>query len=237
MEYLNNCWCLEWKLVQVVSPELYLEKTENRILAPLKNAQYRSPKSPDWNQAYQAVKHDRANSLVQYGRLLFLLKSLAALYILNRYNKDVQYLGYDEMFVSSVDLSFGSSLFSVKMHRIHGLPNDGHYVVSSDYDNCVYIQDYEPSSHQAALGVIEEVKQKVSEITKGKLTDKIRQMTNDGENPDLTQEGISKMCDEIIQKDKVFEQAGLQLHRMGKLQPIMNIRYNVVLNKKQYSKQ
>lgn len=235
MAYLNDCWCLESKLVQVVSPDLYLDKSENRVLAPLKDAQFRSPKSPDWNQAYQAIKHDRAESLVQYGRLIYLLKAMAALYVLNLYNRNEQYLGYDESFVSSVDLSFGSSLFSVKMHRIYGFPNDGHYVVSSYYDNCVYIQDYEPSSRQAAIEVIKELKQKMAEITLPKLTEKVQQLIDAGEQPDLSQESISKIRNEIMQKEKVFEQAGLQLNRLGKLQQILNIRYNVVLNKRQYS--
>lgn len=63
MAYLNDCWCLESKWVQVVSPDLYLEKSENRVLAPLKDAQFRSPQSPDWNQAYQAINTTGPNHL------------------------------------------------------------------------------------------------------------------------------------------------------------------------------
>ena len=75
----------------------------------------------------------------------------------------------------------------------------------------------------------------VAEITLPKLTEKVQQLINAGEQPDLSQESISKMRNEIMQKEKIFEQAGLQLNRLGKLQPILNIRYNVVLNKRQYS--
>ena len=75
----------------------------------------------------------------------------------------------------------------------------------------------------------------VAEITLPKLTEKVQQLINAGEQTDLSQESISKMRNEIMQKEKIFEQACLQLNRLGKLQPILNIRYNVVLNKRQYS--
>lgn len=98
------------KNVIVTSPLFNLTKDENKIFRPLKEAH--KSKGTDWERAYQALKHDRYSSL-SFGTIKNLLHSLGALYLLNIYYRDIKLnLKFFEFF--NIDLSFGSSIFSVK---------------------------------------------------------------------------------------------------------------------------
>lgn len=115
---LNQNWNIEDKTVIISTSNFHFTKEENRILTPLKGADKRS--KVYWAKSYQAVKHDRYNSLY-LGNIKALLQSIAALYLLNIYYKDIKfstkYLEYRKL-----DMSFGSKIFTIK------LPNDGYIV-------------------------------------------------------------------------------------------------------------
>ena len=103
-------WNTHEKVVLVTSPFFNLTKDENRILKPLKAAHKRQ--GTYWERAYQAVKHDRYNSLAR-GNVKALIQSMAALYLLNLYYRqdewNVTYQG-----IRKLDMSVGSAVFSVK---------------------------------------------------------------------------------------------------------------------------
>ena len=103
-------WSTHKKVVLVTSPFFNLTKDENRILKPLKEAHKRQ--GTYWERAYQAVKHDRYNSLAM-GNVKALIHSMSALYLLNLYYRqdewNVSYQG-----VGNLDMSVGSAVFSVK---------------------------------------------------------------------------------------------------------------------------
>ena len=61
-------WKVSNKSVIVSCSKFDLISDDNVTLFPLLNANKRS--KAYWAKCYQAVKHDRANSLVQYGRLI-----------------------------------------------------------------------------------------------------------------------------------------------------------------------
>lgn len=98
------------KVVIVTSPLFNLTKNENKIFKPLKEAHKRQ--GTDWERAYQALKHDRYSSL-SFATIKNLLHSLGALYLLNIYYRDIK-LHSKYLEVSNLDLSLGSSIFSVK---------------------------------------------------------------------------------------------------------------------------
>ncbi|MGL5257835.1 MAG: hypothetical protein ACRC76_12465, partial [Proteocatella sp.] len=75
---LNQNWNIEDKTVIISTSNFHFIKEENRILAPLKGADKRS--KVYWSKSYQAVKHDRYNSLY-LGNIKALLQSIAALYL------------------------------------------------------------------------------------------------------------------------------------------------------------
>ena len=227
MEHLNNKWLLEKKVVNVVSPSLYLEKEENLVLTPLVNAQYRSPRSSIWNQAYQAVKHDRANSLSEWGRIRFLLQGLAALYVLNLYYKDDKYLDLTMSAKNDMDSSFGSSLFSVKVHKINGIFSTGEYYKSTDYDECVFIEDYEPTTKEIVLKTLAVKVASKERFIKAESERLEKEKIAKGETPTLEWKeeiriSISQKVNTALQKDNSISDC------------VKNLLFDVVLNKQQY---
>ena len=125
---LNAKWGIENKVVMVVSGNFYLTQEENRVLMPLNKADERS--KTIWSKAYQAVKHDRYNSLY-LGNIKALLHSLAALYLLNVYYRDIKF-STNYFDVHKLDMSMGSKVFSLKepdqvsiANAINGIRSNG----------------------------------------------------------------------------------------------------------------
>ena len=108
---LNKKWKIADKVVVVVASNFNLTKEENRILMPLKKADERS--KTVWAKAYQAVKHDRYNSLY-LGNIKALLQAMAALYLLNIYYRDIKF-STKYLEIHKLDMSLGSKIFSLKM--------------------------------------------------------------------------------------------------------------------------
>ncbi len=110
LKLIDIKWQTHNKVVTIVSPTFNFTKDENRILKPLKEAHKR--KGTYWERAYQAVKHDRYSSL-QQGNVKAFIQALAALYLLNIYYRNESWITKFQS-ISSVDYSFGSSIFTVK---------------------------------------------------------------------------------------------------------------------------
>lgn len=110
LKLIDIKWQTHNKVVMIVSPMFNFTKDENRILKPLKEAHKR--KGTYWERAYQAVKHDRYSSL-QQGNVKAFIHALAALYLLNIYYRNESWITKFQN-ISSVDYSFGSSIFTVK---------------------------------------------------------------------------------------------------------------------------
>lgn len=90
------------KMVYVSCPMFNLTKDNNRMFRPLNKAH--KTQGTAWESAYQAIKHDRYESLSK-GTVRNLLHALGALYLLNIYNRNVKlYSKYTE--VSKLDFSF-----------------------------------------------------------------------------------------------------------------------------------
>lgn len=98
------------KIVMITCPLFNLVKEPNKIFRPLKESH--KPKGTDWERAYQAVKHDRYSSIKE-GTLLSFIHAMGALYLLNIYYKDIK-LSCKYLDIHKLDLSLGSSIFSVK---------------------------------------------------------------------------------------------------------------------------
>lgn len=109
--HLDDIWSICSKKVIVSSTKFYFKKEENRILILSKKARKRS--GVKWNKAYQAVKHNRKNSL-KHGNIINLINALGALYILNIYymNRQIE-LGASNNPSQSFDSRFGSDIFAV----------------------------------------------------------------------------------------------------------------------------
>ncbi len=115
---LNQKWNLDNKKVVISASNFSFTKEENQILTPLKQANERS--KVYWAKSYQAVKHDRYNSLHQ-GTIKAVLQAMGALFLLNIYYKDISMsTKYSEY--KKLDMSFGSKIFTLP------LPNDNYVI-------------------------------------------------------------------------------------------------------------
>lgn len=234
--HLNSLWNLESKVVLVVSPILFLEKDENLILTPLKDAQYRQPKSAEWEKAYQAVKHDRAESLKTWGRLIYLLQSLAALYVLNIYNRNAHYTNLSDLKGSNIDWGLGSELFSVKISpESEDKSIRRAYQKKSDYDECIYIIKHTDETNNAMKDFLE----KIDKITLGRaFTEALKQlgikMGGESETVSVPEDGQDKVIElaNKLRRELYKEEYTKHVSEMRKLYNDMVIE--AVLNKNQY---
>lgn len=110
LKLIDDTCNISSKIVLILSPLFNLTDENNKIIKPLKNAYKR--KGTNWEKAYQALKHDRYSS-IHYATIRNLIHALGALYLLNIYYRDISfYAKYID--VNKLDLSLGSSIFSVK---------------------------------------------------------------------------------------------------------------------------
>ena len=228
MAHLNGMWKLDSKVVSVVSPYMLFEREENRILRPLHKAMKRGSSSADWNKAYQAVKHNRVKELKK-GSIKHLLHGLAALYILNLYYKETVIEKLSEPDAKNVNRNFGSELFAVKIHQISGLSTDGHYSKKEDYDECIYITDYEDDTRVKAIEALTEMNGFLQKKSLQIITEKANEVAKKGES--INEEWINN------NRSKIFVDAlhsvNPQLTQRLKAS-LAGLRYNIVLNKQQY---
>lgn len=228
IKYLNDLWKLDKKVVFVVSPNIYFDIEDNRVLRPFHKAMKRGKSSSDWNKAYQAVKHNRVKELKK-GNIKNLLHGLSALYILNIYYKNERVDNISAKDRSLINLSFGSSLFSIKLHKVNGLTIEGEYNKKIDYDECVYIEDHEKESKEKAIKSMIEMNNYVNNGMKEKLIELIKEKVSLGES--ISQEWIESM------RLKVFRQLfPIKDYKLAKRlnDDLNNIQYDIVLNKHQY---
>lgn len=228
MNHLNNIWRLEDKVVLVVSPNIYFDNDENKILKPLNKASKRGTSSADWNKAYQAVKHNRIKELKK-GNIKHLLHGLAALYVLNLYYRDLQIKDLKDSEKSRIDASFGSDLFAVKIHTISGLGADGIYEKKDDYDECVYIEVHEAKSKDAALKAFKSLNAYFNSNGIAELQKMINERRKSG--LEVTQEWIDQVKPEVAKK--VFPIKDYELGRQIR-NNLSNVHYDIVLNKQQF---
>lgn len=149
--------CKTHKKVVVVSCVSFnLTKEENLYFKPLKEAHKRQ--GADWEKAYQALKHDRYSSLSK-GTVKSLLHAMGALFLLNIYFKNVKltarYLG-----ASKLDLSFGSSIFSVKRPSdkyVIDIINNHDIMDCLQADESPFVMKYTDSCYKAVLDANQKV--------------------------------------------------------------------------------
>ncbi len=228
MNHLNTLWNLDAKVVMVVSPNVYFEKDENKILRPLHKAHKRGTSSSDWNKAYQAVKHNRVKELAK-GNIKNLLHGLAALYVLNLYYKDEQIKNLTEKDKHTVNRGFGSDLYAVNVHTTAGLKADGQYEKNANYDECVFIEDYEPKSKKVACEAMAEMNNYLQQQSLAELNKLMKEKASKGEVPTI--EWINQVRPQIMKKILPIKD-----YQLGKkfTSGLNGLLYDIVLNKHQY---
>lgn len=149
-------WETHNKTVMVVAPFFNFTQKENKELKPLKKAHKKG--GTYWERNYQAVKHDRYNSL-HLGNVKALLHALAALYLLNLYlRNDSWKVKFSD--VSKIDYSLGSKIFAVKQPIV----NDDWYGNRPILSESPYIIQYQKSHYQKMEELQQESDEKITKF-------------------------------------------------------------------------
>lgn len=109
IKFLEDKWTLSKKKIRIINTNIDLSEPK-RILTPLNKASGRGTSGPKWKRDYQAIKHDRFNS-IKKATVKNVLDSLAALFILNLYNRNLSLKLDNVLSKQNIDLSMGSNLF------------------------------------------------------------------------------------------------------------------------------
>ena len=225
---LVDKWKIDKKIVLVSNSSLFFEKDENIALTPLHKAHKRGSSGADWAKAYQAVKHDRSNSLKK-GTVKMFIRALAALYLLNIYYRDENISLEHDCTGGSHDFSLGSSMFSVKCHGKGSiLQMDGSYPKNADFDECVYLSVPDKEKYQKVFQLVKDREDQALHLAIEKLEEEVNHV------PDpiaYFKTHAKTRLDELRQQmlEKLMKDQALQI---GKFMIDMN--YDGVLNKNQY---
>jgi hypothetical protein len=164
MEFLENKWLLSKKKVILSAQNFYFTNTDNKILTPLLKSNKRGTSGSDWKKAYQAVKHNRTFSLTK-GNLKYLIRALAALYLLNIYYKNDPFdLGKDSQ-ATSFPINLGSEVFSIKLEKNVTVDDKGIYKKPGDFEESVYFLKWTDESAKVFNESTAAFNQKVQELT------------------------------------------------------------------------
>ena len=234
IKLLEEKWLLSKKTIFVSSPFFYFKDEVNLTIKPLHKAFKRGTSSSRWQQAYQAVKHDRINNYKR-GNIGNLLQALGALYILNIYYRDANFDSVSDKDASNIDWGLGSDIFSVKVsHETNSASANMIYVKKEDYDECIYIVKHTDETAKAFMTVMQGVnKQYIIQILnelKISLNDRIKsgEMILDSETINMQ---VSALVEE--KKDKVMSGI-LEKEKFAIKRAFEGLRFEAVLNHHQF---
>lgn len=227
---LENKWHLSKKKVQISATNFYFNLDKNRVFTPLNKANKRGTSSSDWQKAYQAVKHSRVESLTK-GNLKNLIWAMAGLFVLNLYYKDNIYeLGKDAT-GTNFDNGFGSSIFSVKIHKNQTISIGVDYSKDADFDECIYLVKSTDVTRNVVRDAIKVLNEKVAEKQSINILDaaskQIAEMTTF--NHDELNEKLKNIKPATVDIKQVAIENG-QLLRTA----LEGLKYEAILNKQQY---
>ena len=225
LKYLNKIWSLDKKIVIISSYNCF---QSNRIIEPFQQKEKRSGSNKNtysWNNSYQNLKHDRANSL-EYGSIAYLFDIMAALYVLNLYYKDDSYeLGKDSI-SSNFDPQVGSNIFSIKLHKSQNINIMGGFNKEADFEECTFLVKPTDKATEYLTKTIEEINEENKQIKMNKLVEQFK-----SEKFSTAEEAI-KLLKEKAQQKQPDNFTSLLMQRISEINKELN--FEAVLNKNQF---
>lgn len=163
LKFIKKIWFLEKKTVIISSS--YCFQSVKTILPFIKNEKKNSNNKMtySWNNAYQNLKHDRANSL-QFGSLKYLFDIMAALFILNVIYKDEKFDLKRNTDTTNFPTNLGSKIYSIKLHLWKGYDGEFNYFKNNDFDECLYWVKLTDISQQEGIEATKEMNEKQREL-------------------------------------------------------------------------
>ncbi|UPQ77076.1 hypothetical protein [Chryseobacterium nepalense] len=156
LAHLIPLWRLESKIVLISSSNCFQTNKELTPFIQNEISTIHGKQTYSWNNSYQNLKHDRANSL-GFGSIKYLFDIMSALFILNLYYKNENVLLYDDADGLNFPINVGSDLFSIKLHKWVGHSQPLGYHKHNDFDDCLYYIRYTDSSFQEVTTAMEKV--------------------------------------------------------------------------------
>ncbi len=226
--HLNNIWLIDKKEVIISHPNCF---QTTKVILPFVKNETRTGKTYltySWNNAYQNLKHDRANSL-HFGSVKYLFDILAALYILNIYYKNEKInLGLDNTGVS-FHTNAGSDLFAIILSKEKDGLLDGTYRKNIDFDKAVYFVKMTDDAIQEEEKGREGVNQQYSDFLLAEP--KIKKYLED--NGKTIDDLDMKLASDILgeeENSKILKRC-TKIFEFGQL--LSKFQYEAVLNKNQ----
>lgn len=226
---LEQRWKLSKKQVMVTSINFYFTDEKNKILTPLHKAYKRGTSGSKWKQAYQAVKHDRRNSLKK-ANIGNLIQVMGALFLLNLYYKEERTdMGRFYMNEREFDTRAGSDMFSVFCFETTGVSLSSHVddsciwtLSDSELEKNVYIQKYDDESFKEMhKSYCLDAKITEDNFNKSKKIAKFLE-----EHPEYKDKSINEICLEAGGQNLLFQIVCLQHSLQNK-----DMRKEVIINK------
>lgn len=146
LELLIGLWKLEEKVVIISSPNCFQSTKALKPFVKNETSTFHGKPTFSWNNSYQNLKHDRANSLT-FGSIKYLFDIMSALFILNLYYKDEVYdLEKGDSNAVNFPINLGSEIFSIKLHKWFRYDGQHNYGKKEDFDECLYLTKYTDES-------------------------------------------------------------------------------------------
>ncbi|UCA57884.1 hypothetical protein KB553_12550 [Chryseobacterium rhizoplanae] len=161
--HLNNLWKLESKVVLISSANCFQTNKELKPFIQAETSTIHGRLTYSWNNSYQNLKHDRANSL-NFGSVKYLFDIMSALFILNLYYKSEIILLYDDTNGLNFPINLGSDLFSIKLHKWVGHDETLNFKKSDDFDECLYYVHYTESTFEEVKAESEKINEKARKL-------------------------------------------------------------------------
>lgn len=225
LKHLNQTWSLDKKVVIVSSYNCF---QSNRIIKPFQKNENRSgsnKKTYSWNNSYQHLKHDRANSL-EYGSVKYLFEIMAALFILNLYYNDERYELDKQSISTNFDPQVGSRIFSIKLHKSQNINIVGDFNKNPDFEECTYLVKPTEEAADYFKKTIEEINEKNKEIKMKKVVEKVNQQNFSSETQ------IIDFVKKELQKKEPDNYKQIMMQRASELNK--QLKFEAVLNKNQF---
>lgn len=230
LSFLSTLWDLENKLVLLSSYNCFVTDKE---IKPFRKDVFRTGTTRmtySWNNAYQNLKHDRANSLT-FGCIRNLFAVSAALYVLNLYFIDDTFDLNKDSQGTTFDTSLGSSIFSIKLHVDNSIAVGEGYQKKTDFGECLFLLRPTESTREDVLAVLKKVNEEIVQRSRNQISAEILANFSEVVDLELVKPQITKLY-EKVNMDNMLSVARENQNNITT--SINNVRYEVILNKNQY---
>ncbi|KRD07243.1 hypothetical protein ASE21_17230 [Flavobacterium sp. Root901] len=226
LELLNSLWKLDQKVILISSSNCFQTLKELKPFIKNETSTFHNGITYTWNNSYQNLKHDRANSL-QFGSIKYLFDIMSALFILNLYYKNETILLYNDGEGINFPLNMGSDLFSVKLHKWSFYDENMNYRKKDFFDECLYYIHY-----------TDETIENLKEAHKKDLNDFEQSFLDHPKTVSYLQNNfVEDIFDEMVMKEILGDEDLFNLsmhHYTNQFEASKYIRWNGLLNKNEF---